>query len=75
MGSHFTSKVVPVVEADDSLTLSRTVEVFKCGDRNCPLLFFFPCLTLLIGLLYVCIYTCKNPGQEGKGAKNLIQIY
>lgn len=59
MGSHFTSK------ADDSLTLSRIVEVFKCGDRNCPLLFFFP-LSDFIDWLIVCVHLYMQKSRAGR---------
>lgn len=50
--------------------VTRTVLPLLCDS-------LFPHLTLLIGLLNIslCIYTCKNPGQEEKRPKYLIQTY
>lgn len=85
MGSHFTSKVVPVVGVNDSLTLNRIfknwigdMEVFEYDDKKLTflwLLFFFQLTLLMIISVCVCMYICKNPRQKGKGAKHLIHVY
>lgn len=75
MGSHFTSKVVPVVGVNDSLTLNRIfknwigdMEVFEYDDKKLTflwLLFFFQLTLLMIICVCVCVYVyMQKPKAE-----------